>query len=63
VHILAIATFTLALAGSMESARAHAAAVRRSQPGYGIGDLVAAFRFDPLGERLFRRGAQLVGAA
>jgi len=63
VHILAIATFTLALAGSMESARAHAAAVRRSQPSYGIGDLVAAFRFDPLGERLFRRGAQLVGAA
>ncbi len=63
VHILAIAAFTLALTGAIESARTHAAAVRRSRPAYGIGDFVAAFRFDALGERLFRRGARLVGVA
>ena len=60
-HILGIAAFTLALAGSKQSARAHVAAVHRSVPGYGIGDLLAAFRFDPAGERLFRRGARLLG--
>ena len=60
-HIQAIAAFTLALAGAMESARAHAAALPRSDARYGIAALLAAFRFDPLGERLFRRGARLVG--
>jgi DNA-binding SARP family transcriptional activator len=63
VHILAIAAFTLALAGSMEAARAHAAAVWRLRPGYGSGDFFTAFRFDPVGERLFRQGARLVGVA
>jgi DNA-binding SARP family transcriptional activator len=62
-HIRAIAAFTLALSGAIGAARAHAAAVRRAQRGYGFDDFAAAFRFDAAGERLLRRGARLVGVA
>ncbi len=62
-HILAIAAFSLALAGSLDQARAWAATLRRAHPGYGIKDFLAAFRFDPNGAALFRRGAKRVGMA
>ncbi|NML18031.1 transcriptional regulator [Azohydromonas caseinilytica] len=44
VHILAIAAHCLALAGRQDKARAVAASIQQRVPGYGIGDLLAAFR-------------------
>ncbi|HEY7138851.1 MAG TPA: transcriptional regulator [Methylomirabilota bacterium] len=62
-HILAIAAYSLALAGSLDEARKWAATLRRAHPGYGIADFLAAFRFDPHGASLFRRGAKRLGMA
>lgn len=62
-HILAIAAFTLALAGSLDDARRLATAIRRTVPRYGIADFLAAFRFEPQAEALFREGARRIGMA
>jgi DNA-binding SARP family transcriptional activator len=62
-HIVAIAACSLALAGALDEARAHAAKLHRMQPRYRIADLVAAFRFDPQGARLFQQGARRIGMA
>jgi DNA-binding SARP family transcriptional activator len=62
-HILAIAAYTLALAGSLDEARNYAAAIRRTLPRYGIADFLGAFRFDEEGAALFRKGARRVGMA
>jgi len=60
-HIQAIAACCLALAGSLEQARAHVAAVRQASPRYRLADFFTAFPFDRDGYTLFRRGARLVG--
>jgi DNA-binding SARP family transcriptional activator/TolB-like protein len=60
-HILAIASYSLALAGSLAEARAYAAAVHRAIPGYRVDDFLGAFRFDPEGAALFREGAGRIG--
>src|SRR5262249_6258736 len=60
-HIRAIAACCLALAGSLEHARARVAAVRQTAPRYRLADFFTAFPFDPEGESLFRRGARLAG--
>ena len=60
-HILGIAAYSLALAGSLDEARGYAAAIRKTLPRYGIADFLAAFRFDPQGAGLFRKGARRVG--
>jgi DNA-binding SARP family transcriptional activator/TolB-like protein/Tfp pilus assembly protein PilF len=60
-HILGIAAFSLALAGSLEQARAWAATLRRMHPGYAIADFLRAFRFDANGATLFRKGAKRIG--
>jgi DNA-binding SARP family transcriptional activator len=60
-HIHAIAAYTLALAGSLEQARTHAAAARRAAPRYGISEFLLTFPFEPEGEAAFRKGARLVG--
>lgn len=62
-HILAIAAFSLALAGSLDEARTYAAAVHRSLPGYRVADFLGAFRFDADGAALFREGAKRIGMA
>jgi TolB-like protein len=62
-HILGIAAFSLALAGSLAQARAWAATLRHAHPGYDIRDFLAAFRFDPNGAALFRKGAKRIGMA
>lgn len=62
-HILAIAAFTLALAGSLDEAHKFAAAIRRAIPRYGISDFLAAFRFDSDGAALFHEGARRLGMA
>jgi TolB-like protein/Flp pilus assembly protein TadD len=60
-HIHAIAACCLALAGSLEQARAHVAAVRRASSGYRLTDFFTAFPFAGDGLTLFRKGARLVG--
>jgi DNA-binding SARP family transcriptional activator len=60
-HIHAIAACCLALAGSLDQARAHVAAVRQSSPRYRLTEFFKAFPFDRDGQALFRRGARLVG--
>jgi tetratricopeptide (TPR) repeat protein len=62
-HIHGIAAFSLALAGSLEEARAQAAAIQRTLPRYSVADFFTAFRFDPRGAELFRKGAERVGMA
>ena len=62
-HILAIAAYSLALAGSLDDARTYAAAIRRTLPGYSVADFLNAFRFDPHGAALFRKGAKRIGMA
>ena len=60
-HILAIAAYSLALAGSLGEARACAAAIHRTLPRYRVADFLAAFRFDPQGAALFRQAAKSIG--
>jgi TolB-like protein len=60
-HIHAIAACCLALAGSMEHARAQVIAVRKTSPRYSLDDFFMAFPFDRGGLTRFRRGARLVG--
>jgi len=60
-HILGIATYCLALTGALDAARAQAAALRRQHPGYGLGNFLAAFRFDADATRLFGEGARRIG--
>ncbi|GAA4404433.1 adenylate cyclase [Quisquiliibacterium transsilvanicum] len=62
-HILAIAAFSLALAGTLGDARAQAAAIRRALPRYSFADFEEAFRFDEPGAELFREGARRIGMA
>lgn len=57
-HIHGIAAFSLSLAGSLEEARIHAAAIHRSHPGYSVADFLSAFHFDPVGIAAFREGAK-----
>jgi DNA-binding SARP family transcriptional activator len=60
-HILAIAAFSKALAGSLDEARAFAAAIHRTAPQYSVADFLTAFRFDPDGAALYREGAKRIG--
>jgi DNA-binding SARP family transcriptional activator len=62
-HILAIAAFSLALAGRLDEARAHLAAIRKTLPHYRVDDFLAAMQFAPDGEQLFRDAARRVGIA
>ncbi len=62
-HILAIAGFSLALAGNLVEARTYAAAIHKTLPQYSVADFLGSFRFDPHGAALFRKGAKLVGMA
>ena len=62
-HVIAIAAYSLALAGSLEEARRHLAAVRRTLPHYRLTDFLSAFRYDPYSTELFRKGAGLIWLA
>jgi len=62
-HIHAIAAYALALAGSIEQARSYAAAAQRTAPRYSVDEFIMTFPFEPQGEKLFRKGAQLLGMA
>lgn len=62
-HILGIAAHCLALAGRLDEARGVAASIHRSLPGYRVGDFLAAFKFAPDAEALYRSGAARIGMA
>ena len=62
-HIVAIACFSHALAGSLVEARAHAATIRKTHSQYSVADFLATFRLDPHGAALFRTGAERIGMA
>ena len=62
-HIHALAACSLALAGSMEQARAYAATAVRIDPRYNLAKFLETFRFEPEGAARFREGARLVGMA
>jgi tetratricopeptide (TPR) repeat protein len=62
-HIMAIAAYSLALAGRRDEARAHLATIHRSVPRYRVDDFLTAMRFAPDGAALFRKGAALATAA
>jgi len=59
-HIRAIAAYSQALAGRLEQARAHFAAIRKTNPRYGVDDLLAAMQFDASGAALFRKAAKRI---
>jgi DNA-binding SARP family transcriptional activator len=62
-HVIAIGTFTLALAGRIDDAKAGVSAIRKMAPNYTVEDFLRAFRFDERGAASFRKGARLVGMA
>ncbi len=63
VGIMAIAAHCLALAERPEEGAAFASIIRRAQPGYGVENFLATFRFTPETEAMFRTGAQRIGMA
>jgi DNA-binding SARP family transcriptional activator/TolB-like protein/uncharacterized protein YukE len=62
-HILAIAAYSLALAGRLDQARSYMTEIRRSLPAYGVDDFLIAMRFAPEHAAVFRdAAARLEGA-
>jgi DNA-binding SARP family transcriptional activator len=60
-HILAIAALALTLAGRLDEARVHLAAIHTTLPRYRVDDFLTAMQFAPDGERLFREAAKRIG--
>jgi tetratricopeptide (TPR) repeat protein len=60
-HILAIAAYSLALAGRRDEARAYLASVHKMLPHYGVDDFLTAMQFSPEGTALFRKAAKRIG--
>lgn len=61
-QILAIAAYSLALAGRTEEAAAHLAAIHRALPRYRVEDFLTAMQFEPEGAALFRKAARRLAA-
>jgi DNA-binding SARP family transcriptional activator len=59
-HILAIAAFSLALAGRLDEAGTWLASIRKSLPRYRVDDFLSAMQFAPEGEKLFREAAKRI---
>jgi len=59
-HILAIAAYSLALAGRLDEARTHMAEIHKTIRGYRVDDFLTAMQFDAEGVALFRKGARLL---
>jgi DNA-binding SARP family transcriptional activator len=60
-HILAIAAFSLTLAGRLDEGRAHIATIHKTLPRYRVDDFLVAMQFAPEGEELFRESAKRLG--
>jgi DNA-binding SARP family transcriptional activator/TolB-like protein len=59
-HILAIAVYSLVLAGRLDEARAQLAAIHVTLPQYGVSDFLTAMKFSTEGEALFRKAAECI---
>ena len=59
--ILAIAAYSLGLAGRIEEGRVIAARIRQTLPHYGVDEFLASFHFEPQAAALFREAATRVG--
>jgi DNA-binding SARP family transcriptional activator/Flp pilus assembly protein TadD len=59
-HILAIAAYSLALAGRLDEARTHMAAIHKDLPRYDVDDFLTAMQFAPDGAALFRQAAKRI---
>ncbi|MBX3607890.1 MAG: transcriptional regulator [Piscinibacter sp.] len=62
-HILGIAAHCLALADRLGEARQMAGALQRAQPGYGLDEFLASFRFGDDATGLLRQAAGRIGIA
>jgi hypothetical protein len=60
---MAIAAFSLGLAGRIEEANAYTAKIRARVPNYKLADFLAAFRCSPDAGALFAQGAKQVGVS
>ena len=60
-HILAIAAFSLALAGRLGEARTYLTSIHKTLPHYRVDDLLTAMHFAPEIEYLFREAAKRIG--
>jgi DNA-binding SARP family transcriptional activator len=60
-HIMAIAAFTLGLAGKLPEANEYAKKIRERVPDYTMKDFLAAFRCSDDAASMFIRGAQRIG--
>jgi DNA-binding SARP family transcriptional activator len=61
-HILAIAAYSLALAGRIDDGRAYLASIRKTLPRYGVEDFLTAMQFLPEGAALFREAAKRIAS-
>jgi tetratricopeptide (TPR) repeat protein len=57
-HILAIAAYSLALAGRLDEARGYLAIIHRALPRYGVANFLSAMQFAPDDAALFRKAAK-----
>ena len=62
-HIMAIAAFTLGLAGRCDEANTYKARIRERVPNYALADFLAAFRMSPEATAVFSAGAKKIGIA
>ncbi len=62
-HIMAIAAFTLGLAGRIEDANVYKARIHERVPNYALKDYLAAFRYSADAAAVFSAGAKKIGIA
>jgi len=60
-HIMAIAALTLGLAGRIKEANEYKTRIRQRVPDYAMTDFLAAFRYSPEAEALFKQAGKKVG--
>ena len=61
-HILAIAAYSLTLAGRIEEARTYMAAIRKTLPHYDVKDFLTAMQFGDDGAAVFGKAEKLLGS-
>jgi TolB-like protein len=61
--IRTMAACCLALADRCDEARVIVASIRQTHPNYGLGEMLAAFRFEPEGAASFRKAGKRIGLA
>jgi DNA-binding SARP family transcriptional activator/TolB-like protein/Flp pilus assembly protein TadD len=60
-HIMAIAAFTLGLAGRVSEAQEYTKRIRERVPDYRVADFLAAFRYSPDAAAMYLQGAGKIG--